>query len=146
MKQVAAILRDLAFSPPKGPDLDTLWWLLNREFGPVLKELRRRFNERHGVVRVLTASATLNLEDEFVFVDATDGEVTVTLPTIADATRPIHIKKVDASANAVNIESTVEIDGAATQSLTGQWWAVAVAPYNAIDTADSTWYILAEFS
>ena len=66
--------------------------------------------------------------DEIVLADATAGAFPVTLPA-ANATpgRRITVKKIDASINAVTVESAGgTIDGAASVALTAQNWTVEV--------------------
>lgn len=70
-------------------------------------------------VRTVTANATVNtLTDGVIAVDASAGNVTVTLPT-PGACHPNHfyIKRVDTSANTVTIAAAAQIDGAASTGL-----------------------------
>jgi hypothetical protein len=54
--------------------------------------------------RTITASGTVRVTDDVVFVDATAGAVTLTLLAASrTADRKITVKKIDASANAVTI-------------------------------------------
>lgn len=71
------------------------------------------------VVRRLTASASLQINDGMVVVDASAGAVTVSigLPSIASG-QPVTIKKSDATANVVTIGGTV--DGVVNRTLLNQ--------------------------
>jgi hypothetical protein len=67
-----------------------------------------------------TANYTASKEDAYIFMDATAGALTVTVPLAT--TMPgvvLTIKKIDASANAVTIAAT--IDGAASPTLATQY-------------------------
>lgn len=81
-------------------------------------------------VRNIAASGAVAGDDYLLLVDATAGAVTVTLPAVALSNRRVLVvKKVDASANAVTVDGDAAetIDGAASQSLTGQWDALTLA-------------------
>ena len=70
-----------------------------------------------------TGAYTLTAGDFVVLADATSAGFTLTLPTAASITgRLYHIKKIDASANAVVIDGNAAetIDGAATVSISAQ--------------------------
>lgn len=70
-------------------------------------------------VRTVTANAAVNtLTDGVIVVDASTGNVTVTLPT-PGACHPNHfyIKRIDTSANTVTIAAAANIDGAASRTL-----------------------------
>lgn len=69
----------------------------------------------------------LTANGEFVEADATAGPVTVALPPAALAGERITVKKMDATANAVTVNGNgLNIDGAATYPLPGQWNVVTV--------------------
>lgn len=82
-------------------------------------------------VRTVTANYTVLLTDGTIFVDATAGPVTITLPTAASAIvgtqgQRVRVKKNDASPNAVTIVATGgQIDGVPN--------AVISTPYNAFE-------------
>lgn len=91
------------------------------------------------VSRTITSSDTLTLLDEVIFVDASGGAVTVTLPTVADKTnKRYNIKKIDSSANAVTIDGdgSETIDDTTTRILSSQYDAVV------IQNDGSEWWIL----
>lgn len=76
-----------------------------------------------------TAAYTVTLSDYTVTVDASGGNVTVTLPTASSSTGYVfNIKKVDASANYVRVAGAgaETIDGTNTQDVYTQWASVAV--------------------
>jgi len=64
-----------------------------------------------------------------VFVDATGGNVTVTLPDILDSKdRLIRMKKTDSSSNKVIADGAGSnaIDGATTSTMTSQWESMVI--------------------
>lgn len=87
----------------------------------------------------VTASETLLTTDRLVFVDASSGAVTVTLPPADDVgSWRISIKKTDSSVNAVTVDAdgSETIDGATTVSLPNQYDSVTISSFN------SEWHIL----
>ena len=93
-------------------------------------------------VRHISASQDLSSSDMFVLVDASAGEVTVTLPPALGALNQVFfIKKIDASTNAVTVScrGAETIDGVAAYTLAARYETVAVA-------SDGTnWYIFNRF-
>lgn len=79
-------------------------------------------------VRTVTASTTARPIDRVLKVDATDGAVTVSLPSAAPNPVSYTIIKADDSANAVTIDpaGSETINGAATRDLSTQWEAITV--------------------
>lgn len=77
-----------------------------------------------------TAAYTLTAGDCFVECDATGGAFSITLPAVADVNigKVYHIKKTDASVNAVTIDGSgaETIDDSATASLAAQYDSVSV--------------------
>lgn len=74
------------------------------------------------VAKSTTYTATIN--DHVITGDATDGAFTITLPALSELPGLIlHIKKIDASGNAVTIDGSgaETIDGATTQVLSTQY-------------------------
>jgi hypothetical protein len=71
-------------------------------------------------IRTIDASEDVLPSDLFVKVDATAGVVTVALPS-PTKNRTLHVKKIDASANAVTVASADLIDGAASVNITAQY-------------------------
>lgn len=75
----------------------------------------------------LTADGTLGPDDFFVAVDATAGDVTVTLPAASGSQgRTLVIKKTDSTTNLVIIDGngSETIDDATTQSIAAQYVSV----------------------
>lgn len=77
---------------------------------------------------------------EYIYADATSGAINASLP-ICDTTIPgrvIHIKKIDSSANAVNItrQSTDLIDGLTVLPITVQWRS-----YTVVCATPGKWYV-----
>lgn len=71
--------------------------------------------------REINANYTAQDGDYGFIADATNGPITVTLPTPTKG-RELVAKKVDASGNAVTLSGA--IDGAASKQLTSQWQSV----------------------
>lgn len=99
-----------------------------REVGPggaigTTKEVRD-FTAAFTAVRV-SRSFTVGRDARLALVDATPGDLRITLPG-GTQDLPVIIKRVDASGNAVTIgvSGPGTIDGATTYALTGQWSAV----------------------
>ena len=68
----------------------------------------------------VSSNTTLNATHCIIFADASGGDITLTLPAVADSTRRFYIiKKIDSSNNTVTIDgnSTELIDSAETDVL-----------------------------
>lgn len=75
-------------------------------------------------VRRITTSDTMTLGDSIILVDATAGNVTLTLqPALQWEQKRITVKKIDASVNTVTIDADGAelIDGAATKVISAQY-------------------------
>jgi hypothetical protein len=85
-----------------------------------------------------TADYTAVATDETLLVDASGGARTITLPVAPATGKKYYIKKIDASANAVNvtINGSITIDGLTTLSGTSAWqgWLIQFNGTN--------WYII----
>lgn len=94
-------------------------------------------------VSILTKTANYSADpaDSVILVDATAGAVTITLPDPTLFNTRITIKKIDASAHAVNIVSVGGelIDGSAAQALAAQWQSVTVV----CTDDEAAWFIVA---
>lgn len=90
-------------------------------------------------VATKTGNYTATSFDEDILADATSGAITITLPTAVGRTRPITVKKIDASANPVTADAagSETIDGQLTRQLFSQWDYVTLAP------SGSSWYVKA---
>lgn len=82
-------------------------------------------------VATKTAAYTITGTDDVILGDATSAAFSLTLPTAASAstrTRPLIIKKIDSSANAVTIDGdgTETIDGATTAVLQYRYQAISL--------------------
>lgn len=102
---------------------DTLLPYLTRELGIVERAIRDR---RLRMQRSTTADLTLTAQDEIVYVDASGGAVTITLP---DARRfwgyEYTVKRLNAGGGNVTVDaSPATIDGAATATLTTQYESI----------------------
>lgn len=97
-----------------------------------------------GMVENVIASKTIGFsgnDDATVYLcDATDGNIIINLPACADVEfiPPIHIKKIDASANTVTInpDGTETIDGELTMIINTQWDSVML-----VNDGDN-WFII----
>lgn len=90
--------------------------------------------------RTVTGNTTLDDDYETVNVDATAGNVTITLPLAAAIPfKKYNIKKVDASANTVTVDGNgvQTIDGALTQVITTQYASITPQSDNV-----SAWWIV----
>jgi hypothetical protein len=96
-------------------------------------------------VKSVTANYTTDWYDTILLVNATGGNITITLPdsglvasTKDEMGKIYHIKKVDASANTVTIDgySTQTIDGAATNVITTQYDSITIV------SDGSNWHII----
>ncbi len=87
---------------------------LNFEFGNVQRGSARATS------KTVTANTLLTPFDGLVLVDATGGNISVTLPTPEDQRDTvITVKRIDASGHTVTIVGT--IDGAVNPTLAAQW-------------------------
>lgn len=76
-----------------------------------------------------TANYTMDDVDvSWVYADATAGNITITLPNPPDNRRLIGVKKIDATANTVTLDSGVgnKIDGARTKVISASMGVVQV--------------------
>lgn len=90
-------------------------------------------------IRTITASGSVATTDSTILCDASSGALTLNLPGASAANkRVLHIKKVDASGNAVTIDAngSETIDGAMTTALSAQWESVT------LQSDGSAWFIL----
>jgi len=79
--------------------------------------------------RTVTATYSMDLEDDLVLADATGGAFTVTLPFVADAQRKVYwVKRLNGGGNAVTVSGRTgeNIDGALTVVLGAQYDRLAV--------------------
>jgi hypothetical protein len=80
-------------------------------------------------IKTVTAAYTANSFDEVIVANAASGTFTVTLPTAVGRTRPITVKRINATNNVtVGTTSSQTIDGAASVTLASQWDSVTVVP------------------
>lgn len=86
-------------------------------------------------VATITTNTTLDENYQAVFVDATSGAISVTLPNAATAKgKAYHIKKIDSSNNTVTIIGT--IDGVANRVINTQYMNIYLR------SNGTAWYIL----
>ncbi len=89
--------------------------------------------------RTITANDTATTADGFIFVDATAGAVTLTLPTAASmAGRILVVKKIDTS-----VINTVTVDGSGAETIDNDLTAIMTIPYTSISLISNgtAWYI-----
>jgi hypothetical protein len=99
-------------------DEKTLLGRLQRELWPVAQAMLRLLNSvTVTAVRELTADATLDGTEDLVKVDATAGNVTLTLPAPETWMRQVTVIKTDATANTVTVTSVTTGD----PILAAQW-------------------------
>lgn len=116
------------------PDAEQLPDFLGRELNVIDRAIK---SAKLTPVRSVARDFTLTLDDDALFVDATSGALTITLPDVRRASaRRFYVKKTDGSANVVTVGSAALIDGAATFLLTVQYQSVTVLSDGA------TWWVL----
>jgi hypothetical protein len=78
--------------------------------------------------RTITSDYTVTTTDCMIRADATSSGITVLIPPAANYPgRVLHVKKIDASANTIDIVSSAGlIDGSASESLAAQWNSVSL--------------------
>jgi hypothetical protein len=121
--------------------IDEITTAVDREIMPVLQQLRDAFNDANGPTSgIVTSDTTLDAESQYWLVDATSGDVTITLPSAADWSMALTLKKVDSSANSVLVvpEGTDTIELRPQIALDGQFAVVNL--WAAPDSG--TWYLL----
>lgn len=89
-----------------------------------------------GNVSTKTANYTATINDYMLVVDATSGDVTITLPSASTTYRREYIiKKIDSSANGVIISSTDLLDGDTTFTIGSQYVSIK------LKSDGTTWHI-----
>ena len=90
---------------------------------------------------IVTTNTTLTTGETAVLVNATSGNVTITLPTAASSNYEYTIKRIDSSANTVTVATTSAqtIDGATTQVIVGQYNSMTVKADN---SGSPNWWII----
>lgn len=116
MSYTGVIPKDLDASRPPGTESISLGDDAIREIKRVLVYLN--------TIRTITSNVTLDPQDTIVFVDASGGNRTVTLPLTSavlssNVGKPIYIKRVDSSSNTVTVSagSGENIEGASSFNL-----------------------------
>ena len=85
-----------------------------------------------------TANHTATDSDYILLIDATSGNLTVTLPNVssADSGKAYFVKKIDSSSNTVTISGDANIDGSASKVLSSQYDKTHIV------TNNTQWYEL----
>lgn len=110
------------YKRPMPATADGLPTYLTRELSIVERAIRDR---RLRAQRATTTDLTLTAQDDIVYVDASGGAVTITLPSVLRFWGyQFTVKKLDASANAATVDGNgALVDGAATFPITVQYEA-----------------------
>lgn len=85
--------------------------------------------------RSTTSNTSYTNTDYLIVVNASGGNVTLTLPELAQG-RVLIAKKIDASANSVTVSGAQNIDGAASKSTTTQYFAFTLIG------GDTEWHLV----
>ena len=105
----------------------------NKALGLIEMQVNRAADGYLFSVMGVTSNYTVSYNDAFIPVDATTGNVTITLlPAREMEQKRLTIKKTDASANTVTIDAsgTETIDGALTRVITTQYASIEIMAYN----------------
>lgn len=119
-----------------GDELNANWSAIDTD----LKTVSDQANLASPATLAKTANYTILTTDKnkVILVDATSGDLVITLPTVASATSGfrVSVQKIDASANTVTVDGngSETIDGAANYVLTERYDVVSVI------TNGTTWY------
>lgn len=135
MTTVANKLRDLMLAGK----LDEIALFINRELIPVVKEVRERFNQRHGRTVRYTESKTMDTDDEFVVYAATVA-TTFTLRPAADSFRTINIKNKGTETVVVTAATDDTVEGAASVNLTAGTGIILVPEQD-----EDAWHLMASY-
>ena len=125
MPSVDQSLRDLPVEEQEGAVTRILYYL-NRELAVVVRKMLHFINVSWGGSVAVTVDYSVQAADEYLWVDATDGPVTITLLPSADGLAGVQlltIKKIDSSANAVSwlAQGDDLVDGLGTAGMAAQW-------------------------
>ncbi len=90
---------------------------------------------------IVTSSRALTASACFVLVNASSGNVTVTLPSASGMTHPCAVKRIDNSSNTVTIATTSgqTIDGLSTQTIQYQYTGVIL---NYDNSGSPNWWVM----
>ena len=112
---------------------DRILYYLNRELSVVVRKLLNFTNASWGSTVNVTGSISVEAGDEFMRVDATNGNVVLTLLPSEEAingVRLLTIKKLDSTANTVAwlTQGDDLVDDSTTDALTSQYELVRLKP------------------
>lgn len=87
---------------------------------------------------VVVGNTTLDGSYRNVLVDASGGNVTISLPAVATGVFEFRIKKIDSSANTVTVDGSgvEQIDGALTQVISTQYVTLVII------NSSTAWWII----
>lgn len=104
----------------------------------VVDGVRVVFGEQFVAVRTETTTYTATLLDHVILADASGGAFTITLSTAASGKIVYHIKKIDATGNAVTV------DGNGSETIDGQLTKVISVQFNSMMIVSdlSNWHII----
>lgn len=126
--------------PPPGPDIkrwtERIAAFLGNEFGNIQRALGRATS------RTVTSDVTATTADGLILIDATTGNVSVTLPDPNSvAGMVLSVKRIDGSGNTATIVGTV--DGAANPTLATQYASKTIWAH-VPSAGNGAWFTTAE--
>lgn len=96
------------------------------------KQIETALNQALGrqPVRTIVQTGVITVDDWWILVDASNGNVNVTLPLASAGQRAVGVKRIDGSGNTVTVlRSGLDlIDGAVSQTLAAQFDSITVVP------------------
>lgn len=94
-------------------------------------------------IKRVTANYTVLVTDDIVYVDSTAGPITITLPAVSVATKPVIIKKITSDANIVTVapNGTDQIEVAANLQIPGLSRNSYTLGPDAASTPDQWWIL-----
>lgn len=118
---------------PPGDDPEELKEYTRREVFQLLFELNWAINS---AVREVTGDYSVEVGDELLVIDASDGDVAITLPPAVRYFRRLVLKRIDDSSNEVTISPVGDetIEGEESITLDGQWSGTELTP-----SSDTAW-------
>ncbi len=131
MPSVDQGLRELPVE--QADDRDRILYFLNRELVVVIRKMLRFLNTSWGESVDVVGDRVVELSDEYLRVDATDGTVTITLLPSSEAVlgvRMLTLKRLNSGSNGVTWVTQGDdlVDGDTTDTLSSQYELVRFRP------------------
>ncbi len=131
MPSVDQGLRELPVE--QADDRDRILYFLNRELVVVIRKMLRFLNTSWGESVDVVGDRVVELSDEYLRVDATDGTVTITLLPSSEAilgVRMLTLKRLNSGSNGVTWVTQGDdlVDGDTTDTLSSQYALVRFRP------------------